>query len=321
MSAESSKSYWAGTAMSVTDVETKFSNKEVVQSAAFSSNEDPLSPSFLLQLSFGVTTGWLGAHIIPIDQDVTFTGLEISLYDDAKVLLQKMDLNSLIKRPLTKKGLIIGRNYFWQKVRLTSAILRCKCEIEYTWPPDSKSGRRGVPALNMDFLKLFESGKNADVTFLVGDAKIEAHKAILSARSTYYSHMFDSGMEENQAKEVEVQDADPKVFRGLLHFLYGGLPPSNLADIATGLYVIADKHGQEELRDLCKANIVTNLNADNVVDALLLAEQYNLSDVLPPAKAFLKLNIRDVEKTEGNFERLKSDPDFLLKLIVRLCDG
>jgi len=96
--------------------------------------------------------------------------------------------------------------------------LRFRFECEFTRPPVLKPGTR---TLNTDLLNLLESGKNADVTFFVGDAKIEAHKTILSARSTYYAHMFDSGMKENQANEVDVPDADPKAFRALLHFLCG----------------------------------------------------------------------------------------------------
>ena len=106
--------------------------------------------------------------------------------------------------------------------------------------------------------------------------------------------MFDSDMKENLSNEVKVPDADPKVFRGLLHFLYGGVPPENLADVATGLYVIADKHDQKELKKISKASIIPNLNVGNVVDALLLAERYDLKDIMPQARAFMRQNIDEV---------------------------
>ena len=70
------------------------------------------------------------------------------------------------------------------------------------------------------------------------------HRTILLLRSAYYANMFNSNMVESLNNEVEVPDADPKAFCGLLQFLYSGLPLQNLADIATGLYIISDKHGQ-----------------------------------------------------------------------------
>lgn len=37
-----------------------------------------------------------------------------------------------------------------------------------------------------DFLDLFKSGEHADVTFLVDDTRLPAHRLILAARSTYF---------------------------------------------------------------------------------------------------------------------------------------
>ena len=173
--------------------------------------------------------------------------------------------------------------------------------------------------MHEDYLKRLESGKDADVTFSVNGEKIMAHKTVLTTRSTYFDIMFHSDMKENRSNEIEVVDANPDVVKGMLYFLYGGLPPKNLAEIAFELYVIADKYNLVKLRSICESSICDNLNAENVVDTLLLAEKYARENMKSLARAFFKANIGEVEKAKENQEKLKNDPDFLFKLVVRLC--
>ena len=175
--------------------------------------------------------------------------------------------------------------------------------------------------LQADFLKMLENGKNADVTFHVKGEEIKAHKNILSARSTYFTNMFESDTQENLSGEVQVPDASPAAFRGMLHFLYGGTLPKKVEDIVLELFVIADKRGLDTLKRLCKSNICRNLGPANVVDILFFAERLNCEVLKSQAKLVFAANIRAVEQFENNREKLKSDPDFLLKLIVCLCDG
>lgn len=55
------------------------------------------------------------------------------------------------------------------------------------------------PQLPKDLLKMLENDKTfADVTFVVGDARIMAHKCILASRSKFFENMFKAGMRETQ---------------------------------------------------------------------------------------------------------------------------
>merc|ERR1712087_104785 len=72
-------------------------------------------------------------------------------------------------------------------------------------------------------LSMLDSGHGADVTILVGGAKIPAHRAILSARSDYFRRMFNTEMQEAASGVVDVKDVDADIFRRLLRFIYGGV--------------------------------------------------------------------------------------------------
>ena len=87
---------------------------------------------------------------------------------------------------------------------------------------------------------------NKDHSFL-------AHRAILAARSTHFSNMFESGMVESQSRKVVITDTDIGVFEQFLHFLYtGSVEP--FTDFQA-LLVIADKYQIDSLINLCETKV------------------------------------------------------------------
>jgi hypothetical protein len=50
--------------------------------------------------------------------------------------------------------------------------------------------------MSKDLLKMLENENFADVTFVVGDTKVKAHKCILASRSHFFENMFNVGMRE-----------------------------------------------------------------------------------------------------------------------------
>ena len=140
--------------------------------------------------------------------------------------------------------------------------------------------------------------KNSHVTSFVNGEKIQAHKTVLLARSAYFTTMFNSDMRETASGEIEVPDVDPDAFRGLLEYLYGGVRPKSMDKIAMNLFVIADKYGLMNLRDICESSIISNLGAGTVVDALLLAEKYDRQEILSRAKVVFKANLNPVQQSK-----------------------
>jgi hypothetical protein len=81
---------------------------------------------------------------------------------------------------------------------------------------------RELPSARIsEFGSLLDDPTRVDVTFVVNNERIPAHRTILAARSTYFRTMFSSGMKEAQeGNDIIVQDTSPEAFRAMLLYLY-----------------------------------------------------------------------------------------------------
>lgn len=67
-----------------------------------------------------------------------------------------------------------------------------------------------------------EKRQLCDVTLLVGDKRIPAHRIILSAASDYFAAMFTSDVREANQNEIRLKDVDPEALVALVHYMYSG---------------------------------------------------------------------------------------------------
>ena len=65
------------------------------------------------------------------------------------------------------------------------------------------------------FLRLFESGAGSDVTFVVEEERMHAHRSILLARSPVLSSLCDDA-----DADIEISEVSPAVFKEVLRFTY-----------------------------------------------------------------------------------------------------
>jgi len=134
--------------------------------------------------------------------------------------------------------------------------------------------------------------------------------------------LFSSDLRENNVNEVVVPDVEPRVFKGLLQFLYSGLPPAYLDEIAMDLIVAADKYSCEEMVDISAAYISKNLNSDNVIDALLVADKINHEDLMKDAKVVFKSCVDAFQPDDDAMQRLKTSPTsphLMAELLLHYC--
>lgn len=90
-----------------------------------------------------------------------------------------------------------------------------------------------------NFAKIFEDDKFSDVSFVIGDTEIKAHKIILLANSTYFEAMFGHGTVEINATKIHVTGIEPSVFKELLRYIYCKRV-NDLKKCALGLFQAAD---------------------------------------------------------------------------------
>lgn len=131
------------------------------------------------------------------------------------------------------------------------------------------------PQMSKDLLKMLENEHFADVTSVVGDTKVKAHKCILASRSNFFENMFSVGMRETQESVISVQDISLPTFKKLLEFIYSDqLVKIENADQAIDVLVAANKYGLDRLKRLCEKYLVSLIELDNVIELLYLSDMH-----------------------------------------------
>ena len=74
-----------------------------------------------------------------------------------------------------------------------------------------------------DLLDLLKSEEHCDVTFLVDEIRIPAHRVVLAARSSYFKVLLFGQMREaHTGAEIPITDTTPEALKTLLEYVYSG---------------------------------------------------------------------------------------------------
>jgi len=199
--------------------------------------------------------------------------------------------------------------------KIKAPKLAILCNLEYlSDASDHDANELYATQLQADLIAMFESGTYADVTFLAQEKKLAAHKSVLASRSDYFKTMFDAGMQESASNLVVVSDVDPSTFEALLRFLYSGAVEEKQFEDLARLVAAADKYGMDELKKICESTMRANLQAKDVIDALLIADIHNCSSLLHDAKTLFK-PLAKFLKNEDDWNKLAERPGLLLELL------
>lgn len=165
---------------------------------------------------------------------------------------------------------------------------------------------------------LVDSADTGDVTLIVEETPIPAHRAILMARSPVFDSMLRAPMQERVSGRIVLPDLSVATARRFLHFLYSGVVDENsLADDASAfaLLRVADRFEVPTLVEACAEAIVPRLDTENAAEFLQEANALGCEKVRESCFAFVIEHLADVQVTEG-FKRLaKNHPDLVLQIL------
>ena len=162
------------------------------------------------------------------------------------------------------------------------------------------------------FRVLLEKGTHSDITFIVGEEKEEfnVHKAILTARSSYFKVMFrPGGMSESTLDKITIERHDKEIFRRMMEFIYTA-EVSNLEECSASeiisLLEISNQYLLEELGNIAEVAACKIVNQDNIGKFMLLCATYNTMQLRDVCKSFVSLHGTKLQqvKIENFFERL-----------------
>ncbi|CAM0871251.1 unnamed protein product [Alopecurus aequalis] len=136
------------------------------------------------------------------------------------------------------------------------------------------------PSISQDLRKLLHLDESkstspfmTDVTFIVEQTEIQAHKLVLAARSPVFAaELFGEMKESAMRARITVDDMSASTFKTMFYFIYTdelrSLDPNN--DNVGDLLVAADRYDLERLRLMCEKILADNLDAASAMPTLML---------------------------------------------------
>ncbi|KAL2724425.1 hypothetical protein V1478_008938 [Vespula squamosa] len=163
---------------------------------------------------------------------------------------------------------------------------------------------------------------HTDVKINVGNKEFLAHKSILS-RSPVFAAMFSHEMLENKKNVVDIKEVDPNVFEILLKFLYLGeideiKITESTNDLLLDLMKVADIYQMEDLKSKLADVAARSINVSNVVNHLILADKYNISDLKKSSMLFIQKNHVKVKDTKSFENIIQTHPALMAEMLCYL---
>lgn len=188
-----------------------------------------------------------------------------------------------------------------------------------TTQPTKKVKRNGEIELTQKFSeqlsRLCLNNDYSDVTFIVEEQKLPAHRVILAARSEYFRAMLYGGLAESTQSEINLK-IPLEAFKILLKYIYSG--NMSLAQMKTENILdtlgLANEYGFTELEKSISGYLREALSLTNVCAILDAARLYGLESLTNVCLNFMDTNATDVLSHE-NFKNLSQEA--LCRLLVR----
>lgn len=147
----------------------------------------------------------------------------------------------------------------------------------------------------------------SDVTFIVENEKLPAHRVILAARSEYFRALLYGGLSESTQNEIHLK-IPLKAFKALLKYIYSGnmslaqMKEENILD-TLGL---ANQYGFTDLEIAISDYLRQVLSLNNVCAILDAAKLFGLEGLTNVCHAFLDRNAEAILQYE-TFKTLSQD--------------
>ncbi|KAK3599084.1 hypothetical protein CHS0354_024412 [Potamilus streckersoni] len=169
------------------------------------------------------------------------------------------------------------------------------------------------------FLK-HTGGEFCDITLLLDGVPIPAHKAILSARCSYFESMFRSFMPENGTVKIAIGEMVPsqQAFDSLLRYIYYGdvtMPPEDSLYLFPAPYFYGFTNSR--LQAFCKHNLEMNVTCQNVVQILEAADKIQATDM---KKHALNIIVHHFSKVARLPEIRRLSRELLLDILDAVAD-
>uniref|UniRef100_A0A7E4V3V1 BTB domain-containing protein n=1 Tax=Panagrellus redivivus TaxID=6233 RepID=A0A7E4V3V1_PANRE len=163
--------------------------------------------------------------------------------------------------------------------------------------------------------KLYLNEEFSDVTIIVGDIQISAHRVILAQRSEYFKTMLKCGLSESTTNRIELHETPFNAFKLVLEWMYTDSIDISTYDNALDVLRLAHMYQIPELVNEAAYYFESNCTDENVYSILNEAVLLSLDELANFAIQYLN-NIGHLNLNCG-FDNLSKDA--LIMVLKNLC--
>ncbi|KAH7702251.1 kelch-like protein 20-like protein [Aphelenchoides avenae] len=148
-----------------------------------------------------------------------------------------------------------------------------------------------------------------DVTLVVGEKQIHAHRLLLAAWSNYFKAMFTNEMAESRQQEIQMVDIGEGTLQALVDFCYTEtitITDANVQQLLPAACLLQ----MQEVQDVCCEFLKKQLEPTNCLGIRAFADTHGCRDLFKVADKYVLDNFEEVLNTE----------EFLLLPVGQLCD-
>ncbi|OVA12341.1 BTB/POZ-like [Macleaya cordata] len=124
--------------------------------------------------------------------------------------------------------------------------------------------------------KMLSEGIHTDITINTSDGRIGAHRAVLAARSPVFRSMFSHNLKEMELSTIDISDMSMEACQTFLNYIYGSIKDDEFLNNRLALLHAADKYDISELKESCHDSLMQDINTENVLERLQIANLYQL---------------------------------------------
>eukprot|EP00242_Pyramimonas_sp_CCMP2087_P000191 CAMPEP_0198228870 /NCGR_PEP_ID=MMETSP1445-20131203/113827_1 /TAXON_ID=36898 /ORGANISM="Pyramimonas sp., Strain CCMP2087" /LENGTH=580 /DNA_ID=CAMNT_0043909303 /DNA_START=198 /DNA_END=1941 /DNA_ORIENTATION=+ len=177
---------------------------------------------------------------------------------------------------------------------------------------------------------LIDSGSFHDVTFVVDQERVPAHRSHLSARCKYFRSMFSAGFQEGGIAEIHIEGTSSAAFKALLKYLYTDNMDEAVDDaVLFDLAKLSDQYQVERLHTHCLHRLFKGITIQNAV--VRLVQAHTASGEGPTPDMCARLQSTTLRYVTHNLEEMRCNametlellerehPDLFKKVLKRKC--
>uniref|UniRef100_A0A0D9X9U8 BTB domain-containing protein n=1 Tax=Leersia perrieri TaxID=77586 RepID=A0A0D9X9U8_9ORYZ len=184
---------------------------------------------------------------------------------------------------------------------------------------------------------LLDREDGTDISFIVDGETFHAHRAVLAARSSVFQAELFGSMAEAKMSSITILEIERATFKALLQFIYtdklpevrvkleGFLSPSMVTRISffQDLLVAADRYDLSRLKLMCAQKLWEAISVDNVVTALVCAEEHGCPELKKRCLNFLARdnNFKKAVLTEGYFQLMPRFPGIIDEIRASMIES